>query len=164
MVSRQHQLAYRDCFNPRPACRANGSVISQHSPHFAVSIRALRAGRMFRDSEERGGNVRFNPRPACRANACGRTDICPSRPVSIRALRAGRMAATCCSHSDHHAVSIRALRAGRMVAVASTESRDSRFNPRPACRANGLHNRYYARRKAVSIRALRAGRMKEAGR
>ncbi len=111
-------LPPNSCFNPRPACRANGKGSLPGCRSNDVSIRALRAGRMgsmvfgFRSRRS------FNPRPACRANAVTLKQVFESAYVSIRALRAGRM--------DWY---------GR-----SDGARWS-FNPRPACRANAAGGR-----------------------
>ncbi len=124
-------------FQSAPCVQGEWCFECDESAVKGVSIRALRAGRMFVQRLEFGRLPCFNPRPACRANErfCDGRHV--SRWVSIRALRAGRMAFAVIAAAVSLDVSIRALRAGRM---------------RGAIREGNAN-------LVVSIRALRAGRM-----
>ncbi len=84
----------------------------------------------------------FNPRPACRANAGRRSRLRAILHVSIRALRAGRMRGLIKRGLIVVTVSIRALRAGRMKKPSTSGKTRWCFNPRPACRANGIETEY----------------------
>ncbi len=129
------------CFNPRPACRANvashlGAKLMQEfqsapcvqgecGPVAAdlgmslVSIRALRAGRMLPAVPVAEAELGFNPRPACRANG--------QAPGLRRPLLGFNPRPACRANAD---------------GFPRVKSRLS-FNPRPACRANVLRLRAF---------------------
>ncbi len=182
MRGRRRFRSRTTCFNPRPACRANGpkSISSNSRQVFQsapcvqgewIAMSPICCGQVFQSAPCVQGECQraiyemldqsgFNPRPACRANERHVELVEQAQPVSIRALRAGRMNPKAITDDDMDSFNPRpACRANG--ATSTARGGPIGFNPRPACRANAGLLRLRLRRSRVSIRALRAGRMWE---